>query len=187
MKFDYFQQRKDSILNKKDKSSKGNWDEKIIKLCNKINLKKNYYTTSSCSGRIVLMYDEVKKDKNLFIKTYHNLVDFNQLKKDLNNIKSNKLIKFKQEPCILHIAFKNLKDFDIILEKTKLAGFKKVGLISTKKRYVVEISSTEKLEFPIKNKNKILVNDSFLNLIIKISNNNLKKSWKKIDELLFLI
>ena len=68
---DYFLQRKKSILSKPDKSSKKSWDKKIIKLCDKINLSENYYTTSSCSGRIVLMQDQEKKEHDLFLKGYH--------------------------------------------------------------------------------------------------------------------
>ena len=63
---DRFLQRKKAILKKLDKSSKGDWDEKIISLCDKINSNDNYYTTSSCSGRIIIMKDVVKKGKGLF-------------------------------------------------------------------------------------------------------------------------
>jgi len=48
---DSFNQRKISVLEKKDKAAKGSWDERIIELCNKLNSLEEYYTTSSCSGR----------------------------------------------------------------------------------------------------------------------------------------
>jgi len=44
-KQDIFLQRKKEVLSKKDKSSKGSWDEKIKTLCDKINKKNDYYTT----------------------------------------------------------------------------------------------------------------------------------------------
>ncbi len=226
MQQDKFVKRKQDILSKSDKSSKGNHDKKIIKLCEKINSLENYYTTSSCSGRVVLMIDQDKKEKGLFIKVYHNLITFKQLKDDLDkitralhsrlkksvnnkNIKDNniqrraltesgskqlisereraKLIKFKQEPCILHIACENLKDAQIIYDKAKLVGWKKSGLISFEDRIIVELNSTEKLEFPIIENNKILVNDKFLKIIVEKSNQNLKKSWEKIEKLRKLI
>ncbi len=187
MSNDYFNQRKESILNKQDKSFKGNWDKKIVNLCKKINLKNNYYTTSSCSGRVVLMFDKEEKKNNLFIQIYHDLINFKQLKRDLNKIESDSLIKFKQEPCILHIACKSLEDAKFILGKARFVGLKRSGIIATEKRFIVELLSTEKLEFPIINKGKILVDDYFLKLIIKKSNFNLKKSWEKIDKLEELI
>ena len=66
-----FSQRKKSLLEKKDKSSKNSWDKKIIKLCNKINKLEDYYTTSSCSGRIVLIINQNKKQQGLFLRSYH--------------------------------------------------------------------------------------------------------------------
>ena len=39
---DIFSKRKQDILNKDDKSSKGNLDKHIFNLCSKINKKKNY-------------------------------------------------------------------------------------------------------------------------------------------------
>ncbi len=52
---DKFSKRKNDVLSKLDKSSKNGWDRRIRDLCEKINALKNYYTTSSCAGRVVLM------------------------------------------------------------------------------------------------------------------------------------
>ena len=54
---DTFLQRKKDILSKKDKSHIGKWDEKIVGLCEKINKSDKYYTTSSCSGRVIMIFD----------------------------------------------------------------------------------------------------------------------------------
>ncbi len=198
-----FLQRKKSILSKLDKSSKKKWDEKIISLCKKINSLENFYTTSSCSGRIVLMINQDKKEKGLFLKVYHEMISFNKLKKDLNEIVKKekrintlrvypetfsqkmftKGIKFKSEPCILHVACDSLDDAQSFLNKAKLAGWKRSGIIATRNRFVAELNSTEKLEFPIIEKNKILVDDKFLKIIVKESNKKLKKSWRKIGKL----
>src|SRR3989344_3603522 len=88
MPFDSFLRRKTSVLSKIDKSFIGKWDKKIIPLCNKINSSSNYYTTSSCAGRIVLMISQNKKSHNLFLKISHELISFNWLKNNLNKIKN---------------------------------------------------------------------------------------------------
>lgn len=180
-----FQKIKQAALKKSDKSNKQSWDKPIIQLCKKVNSLKDYYTTSSCSGRIVIMLDNPKKVSGLFNKVYHNPITFSQLKKDLSTIakKNKKLIKFKQEPCILHVAASDLENAQRFYNKARLAGWKKHGIISSKKRFVVEITGTDKLEFPIINKGKILVDDDFLKLAVKKSNENLKKSWDKIEKL----
>tara|TARA_Y100000034_G_scaffold79823_1_gene95807 strand:+ start:18393 stop:18965 length:573 start_codon:yes stop_codon:yes gene_type:complete len=180
-----FQQRKKDILSKLDKSSKKSWDKKILELCEKINSLGNYYTTSSCSGRVVLMIDQDKKEKGLFIKVYHNLISFQDFKKDLDNIakKNKKLIKFKLEPCILHVACKSPEEAFKIYNIAKFSGWKKSGLISFGNRAIVELNSTEKLEFPIIDKGKILVDDIFIKVIVKESNKKFKKIWEKIEKL----
>ena len=61
-----FQQQKSKQLGMKDNSSIGEWDSPIIELCNKINASSKYYTTSSCSGRIVLIKQVDKKQEGLF-------------------------------------------------------------------------------------------------------------------------
>ena len=98
-------------------------------------------------------------------------------------IKIKALIKFKQEPPIFHVACKSLEEGFNILKKARLIGWKRSGIISKGDRYIVELISTEKLEFPIVKDNKVLVDDNFLRLIVKKSNENLKKGWKKIEEL----
>lgn len=179
---DNFSQRKKDVLLKKDKSSKQSIDEKIKKLCDKINKLKDCYTTSSCSGRIIVMIDEEKKVSNLFIKCFHDKVSFSDVKKVAEANKKIK-IKFKTEPCIIHIACKDLAIADKIYSKAKLAGWKKSGLISWKKNIVLEISGTGKLEFPLTSKGKLLVNDDLLKKAVKIANSKLEKSWTIISRL----
>jgi len=218
---DNFSQQKQDVLLRIDKSSKRSWDKKIAGLCEKINKKENYYTTSSCSGRVVLIIESDKKEHGLFVQVYHDLISLKQLKEDLNKIasfhsvinnkqliknpditnylaeksdkvdfgaiksraKRDELIKFKQEPCILHISCKTLEDAEKLIKKSQLAGWKKAGIVALGKRLIVELNSTEKLEFPIISNEKILVNEDFLKIIIKKSNKNLKKSWEKIERL----
>jgi tRNA wybutosine-synthesizing protein 3 len=181
---DSFLQRKADVLSKLDKSSIGKWDEHIISLCKKINLKENYYTTSSCSGRIILMIDQEKKGKDLFLFVSHEKITFNQLKKEIETtLKKNKKVKFKSEPCILHIVCKTLEDAEALYEKGKLAGFKRLGIIGTSHGFTFELNSTEKIEFPIIQNKKLLVDDEFLKIIVEDANNKLEKSWEKIKKL----
>ena len=180
---DNFTKRKQDILSKKDKSSKGGCDERIDGLCKKINNLDNYYTTSSCSGRIAFVKDCEKKGKGVLIRAYHDKISLKELKRGLGKIKNKRTIKFKQEPCILHIACRSLKDAQNLLDKAKLAGWKKSGIIGSNKRFVCELSGTDKLEFPIITNGKLLVDDDFLKLIVKKSNENLKKGWEKIERL----
>ena len=178
-----FFQRKSAVLSKLDKSSVGKWDEKIISLCKKINSKEDFYTTSSCSGRVVLMLDKEKKSSNLFLKVWHNSVSFVELKSFLKEISGKDLIKFKVEPPILHVACKNLESASKLLEKAKSIGWKRSGINALGKNIILELNSTERLEFPIIKDGRMLVGDEFLKLIVKQANEKLKRGWLKIEKL----
>jgi len=184
-----FKQAKKNALSKADKSSKQSMDKKISGLCRKLNKIKDYYTTSSCAGRILLIQREKRKMPSLFLFVTHDKTSFKELRRELAKLsrKSKKLIYFKQEPCILHIACQSLDAARKLLERAKLSGWKKLGIIAIHRRIVVEISSTEKIEMPILNKGKILVSDEFLKLLVKEANSHLERIWKKIKRLERLI
>lgn len=176
-----FQSQKLTQLKKKDASSIGSWDKPILNLCNKINKNPDYYTTSSCSGRINLIKAEEKKQPGLFLFRTHRKIKLKQLKEELKKAKSR--VYFKQEPCILHVAAKSLDKAQELLDKAKQAGWKRSGIIASNKRFVLELISTENIIFPIINKSKILVNDNFLKLLVQESNKKLARTWEKIHKL----
>lgn len=181
---DKFDKRKKDILSKTDKSHKSEWDERISELCNKINSLGDYYTTSSCSGRAVLMIEQDKKTENLFVSVCHDKISLKQLKRDLNSaLKTGKKIKFKLESCILHVSCKSLEDAARLYNKAKLSGWKKSGIIGMKNGFNVELNGTDRLEFPVINEKKILVDDKFLEIVVEESNKKLEKSWDKIKKL----
>jgi len=180
---DHFEFRKENQLSKDDKSLKQSWDSRIKDLCDKINESDKYYTTSSCSGRVVLLKSSKEKTDDLFVKVWHDIINFEELKSELDKIESNELIYFKQEPVILHVACRTLEDAQDLLDiAVKKAGWKRCGILASDKRFVVELNSTEKLEFPIY-KDKVLVDDDYLKFVISEANNRLKSSWDKISRL----
>ena len=82
-----FDNNKKTFLAKIDRSRKGSIDQEIISLVKLINSKKNYYTTSSCSGRIVLIKKRSEKKQDaewLFVS--HKKVKPNQIKDAIKNI-----------------------------------------------------------------------------------------------------
>lgn len=183
-----FQQAKRDTLSRPDKSYIGGVDVKIKPLCDKLNSLENYYTTSSCSGRVLLMIEKKQKDRELFYWVAHDEITLCELKEEICKVvkkrKHKKLIvKFKLDPCILHVACKSLEDADKLLKKAQLAGWKKSGLLSMGKKIILELNSTERLEFPVIHSSKILVNDDFLKLVVEESNRKMGESWKKIDKL----
>ncbi len=186
---DKFTKAKQKQFGIEDKSDKGDFDLKIKKLCGKINKLKDYYTTSSCSGRVVLIINENKKKPGLFLYRNHSLLKYEDFFKVIGEAskKTSKLIIFKQEPFILHVSCLNLEKARKILGLASKAGFKRVNLISFNKRIICEINSTEKLELPLIYQGKLLVSEEYLKILLKKSNENLKKSWEKAKKFKDLI
>ena len=70
--------------------------------------------------------------------------------------------------------------------KTSIAsGFKHSTFKSTHGKIIVEICSTERLDFPVGKQGKILCNSDHLDFLIEISNNIIKRSEVKLKRLQF--
>ena len=182
-----FLHQKQKQLEKLDKSHVGAWDKKIVSLCNKLNKNKEYYTTSSCAGRIILIKSSETKEPNLFVFRTHEKTDFRELKSALQKAKKKREVVFQQEPCILHVACKDLESSQTLVDKAKFAGWKRSGIMATRKRFMVELMSTEHLELPIIKEKKILVDDDFLRILAEEANAKLERTWQKIRKLESLI
>lgn len=178
-----FKDMKTKQLSKADKSNIGKWDVKIKGLCDKLNKKKEYYTTSSCAGRIILLKSSKGKIENGFLFRTHKKIKFEELKKILDKVDYKGFVEFQQTTCILHVACASLEDAQKLIDKSKFVGWKRSGIMATGKRFVVELISTENIEFPIMNKGQVLVDDDFLKLIVREANNKLERVWEKIKRL----
>ena len=70
-----FENDKKTFLMKVDKSKKGEIDDRVISLMKTINALPDFYTTSSCSGRVYLWQGTGKKNETEWIKVSHDLID----------------------------------------------------------------------------------------------------------------
>jgi len=180
-----FDNSKKVFLEKADKSNKGDWDLRIIDLCNEINLSSDYFTTSSCSGRIILIIEDEKKRPGLFLFRSHDLVSFDMLKEEIEKVsdKYKGMIYFKQEPCLLVVSCRNKERQWPLFNEARNNGWKKSGILSLDKKFLVELMSTESITFPIIDNGKVLVDDEFLRIVLDKANGNLEKGWEKIGRL----
>ncbi|MEK6869103.1 MAG: hypothetical protein AABX74_02655 [Nanoarchaeota archaeon] len=80
--------RKKDFLAKKDKSRKGCIDPKIKKLIDKINSLDGFFTTSSCSGRVLLFSIPMSNKKNQvqYLFSSHTKIKPNETKNILRMI-----------------------------------------------------------------------------------------------------
>ena len=185
---DKFNQSKESHefkINNLDKSKKGDVDKLVIPLIEKINSFDDYFTTSSCSGRIMIIKpSEVKKDVEWLFYS-HETVDSEELIRKIHGFanKNKEQLWFKIEGFILHIACRDMESADKLLKLVKRVGLKRSGIISTSHKIMVEIISSETLETPISKNNDLLVEDNYLAFLIDEANAKLKRTHNRIKKL----
>jgi tRNA wybutosine-synthesizing protein 3 len=176
-----FELDKKNCLNKVDKSKKGHIDKKISKLVELINNKEEYFTTSSCSGRIMIYTRSNIKNKSKWIFVSHNKIKFDEINfKEIKKLKLNE-IWFKQESFILHLRAKDLQSAEKLLKNAREIGLKKSGLKTISKNINIEIFYHLNFDIPIKVNNQF-IDENFFKEIIIIANKNLNLNLKKIKE-----
>lgn len=171
-------------LTDNDKSKKGSIDKQIKPLVDKINSSPDFYTTSSCAGRIMIIKPSTGKDKwnTDWLLSTHDKVDLGQVESSLQKIPSDP-VWFRMEPPIIHLVAKDMDSADILLKQANDSGFRRSALLSFKKRIVIEIMIPEKMDVPIAQDNELIVTKDYLKTLIKHANSKLQKSRAKIKKL----
>lgn len=192
-----FDKEKQDVLKKLqqcDKSKKGSVDEDIKELVDAMNSTPDYYTTSSCSGRIMLI-DKGKGRKDLaeWLLSSHKIItkrDFGSVftKQYLESEEfKNAAIWFMEEPAILHVCARNLEAAKTLLEIVRKVPFKRSGIISFSRRIMIEILDTEKMETLVAKDGVLYVRDDYSRVLIEEANKKLRNTKKKIKKLRDLI
>ena len=180
MNQDIFQLEKRNALSKADKSKKGGIDDAIKGIVGFINSLTDYYTTSSCVGRIVLLETGLRrKIDSSWLLSSHDKITLDELKKKLAKFRKRE-IWLRQESWILHVACRNLESASKLLYFCHSIGLKRSGIISLRKRIMIEIRSTEIISMIIASTEKILVDDDCLREIVEHANNNLVSARERL-------
>jgi tRNA wybutosine-synthesizing protein 3 len=177
-----FDVRKKATLAKIDKSKKGEIDIQILPLIKKINRSGDYYTTSSCAGRIMLIVPGKRKDMSKWIFVSHEQVKHADLKKHLMQPEKDTMW-LRMEPPIIHVCCRSLECAERLIKHANASGFRRSSLITAGKRMIVEIMIPEKMDAPISDKGRMLVDDVYLKFLLQQANMKLKASRKRLEKL----
>lgn len=158
-------------------------DQGVSPLLNIINKSEEYYTSSSCSGRIVLLEIPGIGDKKnaRFLGRWHETIEIDEIYAAVKKTKTGQLWLLAQSP-IIHIVAKTSNAADKLLKTAIASGFKNSGLKSLGKKIVVEVCSTERLDAPVGKNGGIFCNKDHLMLLVNISNEIMKKSTLKLKK-----
>jgi tRNA wybutosine-synthesizing protein 3 len=189
----FLEDKKRTLTNLELAIREGLVDEEIIPILNKINELNNYYTTSSCIGRVGIM--EIPKDKNpklysRWLGKWHHYATYDEMFNALKERKNGYIVFVMNSP-ILHIACKDIESAKKMLELAIHSGLKASSIKSVSdRRVIVEILTTYKVDAPIGEDGELFVDDNYLKFLLDYSNLKLKKAreilmrWvNRLDEL----
>ena len=159
-------------------------DRKIQSFCRWINSLENYFTSSSCAGRIVLLDVESvgEKQPKAFHRKWHRKVRLVEIIEALSERTRGKELWFKLDPFILHIGARDLESARKILKAMREAGVKRGGIIlAQKEKFLVELQGTNVMALPLKHEGKALVEDSYIKFVVNQANEKLEENYKRLE------
>lgn len=180
----------------KDRSKKGDVDEEILPLIDVINSNPDYYTTSSCAGRIDLFVEPVsrKKYEGEWLYVSHKRIDSEAIFEALGEESdgsfksiSQETVWFRLEGAILHICCRTLESAEIFLRLCKESGWKHSGIINSFKslsgRIIIEATTSERMDVPIAKEHELFVPKRFIGFLVKEANAKLLRTREKMARL----
>ncbi len=181
-----FEERKEHAIwrmNELDRSKKGSVDEHAKPLIKAINEHPDYYTTSSCAGRILLLVEPESQKKNAYEwpLVTHEQADasaFIDCAKTLEG--SSGTVWLRMQTVIIHAAARDLDAANTLLAQFHSHGWKRSGIFSTENDVMLELLSVEGMDTPIIIDGKRLVSDEFIEHFIVLANKKLATAHEKI-------
>lgn len=171
-------------LYKPDRSKKGTVDERLIPFIDTINDSDDFYTTSSCSGRIVLFTDNngERKDTADWLFVSHDTVTYDELRPAFEKLPVS-LVLFRFEGFILHVCCRTFEDAKHFMVLAQNNGYKHTGILAATKRFVVQVMGVQRFDVPIAEDRTLLVSEEYIRILIDMANDKLAKTHKEIDRL----
>ncbi len=164
---------------------KGEADEPIFYLLDLINSLPDFFTTSSCAGRITLMKipKSGKKNESEFIFKTHYQVNPEKVWESLlqSYEKYEDSIWFKMEPWIVHISARDIQSANKMLIAARNAGLKRAGIfLISNERVMLEIQSTERIETVVAKNRNLLVSKDYIEILVHEANQKLQRTRKRM-------
>jgi len=190
----FFNEKKQT-LSKMDKSVKGEIDAPIVPLVEMINASDQYYTTSSCSGRIIVTASSgdqeiggpvVKKGTDWQFVSHDPIDDVDQFVKTFGEavLKGHNSMIIKFEPVIFHIRASDIESARTLLQVGLQSGFRNsVIVLASKGRATVAFRSTAAMEVPLVIDGDLVVGEEYLRQLVKVANRKMVANMQAIVRL----
>jgi len=177
------EQKKHAIERLRNKGA----DQEVEEVLQKINVLEDFFTTSSCSGRIALIsLPEIgAKREARFIGKWHRPVKKEEVLEAISSAKSSRNgdVWFIAQSPIVHVACRTLEKATALLRIAIESGFKYSGIKAIAKhngRVIVEIMSTERMDVPLASDDRMLCSEAHLDFILAKANIMLNRGKEKL-------
>ncbi|XP_061566247.1 tRNA wybutosine-synthesizing protein 3 homolog [Cololabis saira] len=181
-------------LTRLDLSRKGSVDQDVVPLVDLINRTEPFFTTSSCSGRIILTEPNpdsgqviltepnhgVQKQNLVWLLVSHQKVSAEDLVSGLGRSTGDAVLKF--EPLVLHIQCRRLEDAQLMHSVAVNSGFRNSGLTVGKTgKIITAVRSTHGLEVPLTRDGRLLVGPEYVHFLVQAANQKLEENRRRIQ------
>ncbi|MEZ0289546.1 MAG: hypothetical protein ABWJ42_00435 [Sulfolobales archaeon] len=143
------------------------------------------FPTSSCSGRITgvdAVFPWMRRDSYVFFKK-HNEITLDELRSIITTPAINSIWVVVSGP-IIHVNTYTSREAIRILRVAREAGFKHSGLLSrSKKGYIVEILSGVRLDLLIKNRDRLMIKEENIPLLLEYINEAYRRGRERLMRL----
>lgn len=180
-----FSRWKQQCLGKLDPSKKGSVDEDIQHVVSLLNSCDEYFTTSSCSGRVILIdgapeSSDVQKENCVWLFVSHKKCTPSDLLSGLARASGDAVLKF--EPFVLHVQCRRLDDAQLMHSVAVNSGFRNSGLTVGKTgKIITAVRSTHGLEVPLSREGKLLVEHDYIHFLTQIANQKMEENLRRIQ------
>jgi len=157
-------------------------DRGIIPLLKAINAKRWFATSSSCSGRIVLLEIKEGKGDAFFYRKWHRKVTAKEVNDAIGKYEGRKELWFRCEPFILHLFAMDLESAKTFLAACKNAGIKRGGISSLHPRVFMEVIGTHGFALPIYD-GRALVNRDYIDYVVSMANRKMELNSAQLGRL----
>jgi tRNA wybutosine-synthesizing protein 3 len=157
-------------------------DAGIQELLVVINNSEQFFTSSSCAGRVVLLEIPAIGDKQQarFLGRWHRVIALGDLLGAVEKADQGLLWLLAQSP-ILHIGADSSDAADCMIKTAVGCGFKNSGLKRSDRKFMVEVCSTERLDAPIGRDGTLFCSEEHLVLLVDIANAVLTRAQEKLQ------
>ncbi|XP_043316892.1 tRNA wybutosine-synthesizing protein 3 homolog isoform X1 [Cervus canadensis] len=180
-----FKRWKAQCLSKVDLSRKGSVDEDVLEIVQLLNGQEQFFTTSSCAGRIILLDgsingSEVQKQNCSWLLVTHKACVKDDVVVALRRANGDAILKF--EPLVLHVQCRQLQDARILHSVAIDSGFRNSGITVGKRgKIMLAVRSTHGLEVPLSHQGKLMVTEEYIAFLLKIANQKMEENKKRIE------